>query len=100
MIDGELADPPEGDLETGSSFCGCCSPVQESNSEDVALTFSNEQEAEVEVEAELVGSPEDQEVASIKTVQYDTDELISDEQELDVDYIVEEVIEKLFCEYH
>ena len=49
MIDGELADPPEDDLETGSSFCGCCCPVQEQNTEDIALKVIKEKEVDVEL---------------------------------------------------
>ena len=76
MIDGELADPPEGDLETGSSFCGCCCPVQEPNTEDIALTVINEEEGEGE--AELVEPPEEQDVGSIQIVQDITEELVSE----------------------
>ena len=74
MIDGELVDPPEDDVETGSSFCGCCSSAQEPNAEDIALTVIHEQE--VEVEAELVEPPEGQEVEN-QIIQNITEELIS-----------------------
>ena len=45
LVNSELVEPPEDDVETGdtpSSSCyGCCSPVQEQNTEDVALTVGN-----------------------------------------------------------
>ena len=53
MIDGELVEPSEDDVETcdtpSSSSGGCCSPVQEPNTEDVALTVIKEKEVEVEL---------------------------------------------------
>ena len=46
-----MVEPPEDDEDTGdtpsSSSCGCCSPAQEENTEDIALTVINEQEGEV-----------------------------------------------------
>ena len=46
--DGELVEPPKEDVETGdtpsSSFCGCCCPVQEPDTEDIAMEVTNEQE--------------------------------------------------------
>ena len=60
MIDEELVDPPI--------------PVQEPNTEDIALTVINEQKAEVD----LVEPPEEQEVESIQIVQNITEELISE----------------------
>ena len=48
MKDGELVDPPDDNEETGSSFCGCCCPVQEPNTEDIALKVIKEKEVEVE----------------------------------------------------
>ena len=56
MIDGELVEPPEGGY-----------------TEDIALRAIHEQEVEVEVQAELVEAPEEQEVASIQIVQDITD---------------------------
>ena len=48
---GEVVEPPEEDVETGdtpsSSFCGCCSPAQEQNAEDIAFTVVNKQEGEI-----------------------------------------------------
>ena len=70
LENGELVDPPEDDVETGSSFC---SPVQEPNTEDIALTVIHEEEGEGE--AELVEPPEEQEVGSIQIVQDITEEL-------------------------
>ena len=74
MKDGDLVDPPDDNEETGSSFCGCCCPVQEPNTEDVALTVINEKE--IEVGAELAEPPEEQEVESIQILQDIIDELI------------------------
>ena len=76
MENRELVEPPEDDVETSSSFCGSCSPVQEPNTEDIAFTVIHEQEGEVE--AELVEPTEDPEIGNIQIVKSITDELISD----------------------
>ena len=100
LENGELVEPPEDDEETGSSFCGCFSPVQEPNTEDVALTVINEQEVEVELEEPL----EVQENEDIQIVKNIIEELISDvvvseyEKKIEIDQIVEYVIEKLLCD--
>ena len=71
MIDGEMVEPPEEDVKTCSSFCGCCSPVQEPNTEDIALTVINGQETEVQWKEPF----EEQENEDIQIVQDITEEL-------------------------
>ena len=72
IIDGELVEPPEKEEVTGCYFRRCCSPVQEPNTKDIALSVVNEQKAEVE----LVEPPEEQEVGSIQTVKNITEQLV------------------------
>ena len=57
MIDGEMVEPPEEDVKTCSSFCGCCPTFQEPNThtEDIVLAVIHEQK----VEAELVEPPDE-----------------------------------------
>ena len=78
MENRELVEPPEDDVETSSSFCGSCSPDQEPNTEDIAIAVIHEEKVEVEVEVEMVESPEEQDVESIQFVRDITDELISE----------------------
>ena len=74
MENRELVEPPEDDVETSSSFCGSCSP----STEDIAIAVIHEEKVEVEVEVEMVESPEEQDVESIQFVRDITDELISE----------------------
>ena len=45
MIDGELVEPPEDDVETGSSF----TPVEEPNTEFIAIIVIHEHDQKAEV---------------------------------------------------
>ena len=92
MIDGELLEPPEDDVETcdtpSSSSGGCCSPVQEPNTEDVAIQVKyDDQEVRQEQEVTDDGPNEDNE--DLRTVLIVIDDLLGD--------IVSEKDEKLLC---
>ena len=58
LVNSDLVDPPEDNVETGdtpsSSSCGCCSPAQEENIEDIALTVVKKQEVEDDLIVEEV----------------------------------------------
>ena len=72
--DGEVVEPPEEDVEIGStpssSFYGCCCPVQDPDTEDIAVEVTNEQEQtvvdEIKIEdEELAGQDERDEIIRI-----------------------------------